>query len=210
MHTWPIQNPMQTFQTARPPPPCSINTNILPVKIPPLLSPPPSYQYIQILCVRRNHCFAPMAADMITCSQLGSKLTRVLANNHAASLQNAWHLLSLVLASGRPNRLRELLSRCKFLRFTLYMIGSLCSLPESPFFLTPNGVVSIIQSTFVAFTQALWNLWSGLAFVPRSLRYLARRGSLANVTKVYSRKRKRNVTGIQALSAGGDMGAPGN
>ncbi|KAK1356456.1 hypothetical protein POM88_049712 [Heracleum sosnowskyi] len=147
-----------------------------------------------------------MAADMITCSRLGSKLTIVLANR-AASLQTAWHLLSLVLASGRPHRLRELVSGCKFLRFTLHLIGLLCSMPDWSV-LTPNPVVSITRSAFVAFTQALWNLWSGFAFVPRSLRYLARKGSLDNVTKVYSRKRKRNVEEIQALP-GGDMGAFG-
>lgn len=149
-----------------------------------------------------------MAADMIACSQLGSKLTIALATS-AASVQTAFHLLSLVLASGRPNRLRELLLRCKFLRFSLHLIGSLCSLPPMPVFLRPNSVISITLSAFVAFTQALWNLWSGVAFVPRSLRYLQRKGSLANVTKVYTRKRKRNVTGIQALSRG-DMGEFGN
>lgn len=144
-----------------------------------------------------------MAADMIACSQLGSKLTIALVTS-AASVQTAFHLLSLVVASGRPNRLRELLLRCKFLRFSLHVIASLCSLPRTVFS-RPNPVISITRSAFVAFTQALWNLWSGVAFVPRSLRCLQRKGSLANVTKVYTRKRKRNVKpGIQALAEFGN------
>ncbi|XP_074360173.1 putative cell division control protein 7 homolog 1 [Apium graveolens] len=148
-----------------------------------------------------------MAASMIAFSQLNSKLTMVLASNAARRVQTALHLLSLVLESGRPNRLRELLLRCKFLRFTLHLIGSLCSLPRTVF-LRPDPVISITMSAFVAFTQALWNLWSGVAFVPRSLRYHQRKNPLANVTKVYTRKRKRNATGILVL-AGGDMGAIG-
>ncbi|KAL8088921.1 hypothetical protein AgCh_038621 [Apium graveolens] len=148
-----------------------------------------------------------MAASMIAFSQLNSKLTMVLASSAARRVQTALHLLSLVLESGRPNRLRELLLRCKFLRFTLHLIGSLCSLPRTVF-LRPDPVISITMSAFVAFTQALWNLWSGVAFVPRSLRYHQRKNPLANVTKVYTRKRKRNATGILVL-AGGDMGAIG-
>ncbi|WOG87056.1 hypothetical protein DCAR_0206276 [Daucus carota subsp. sativus] len=72
-------------------------------------------------------------------------------------------------------------------------------MPASPLFFTPNRLVSITCSAFVAFTQFLWFLRSGLAVVPRSLRYNGPKTSLQNVTKVYFRKRKRNDAGSQIL-----------
>lgn len=137
----------------------------------------------------------------MTNSQLGSQLSIVVDNN----LQNAWHLLTLVHATGRPIRLTELASRYKFLQFTLVLIKSLCSIPDSPLFLTPDRVVSIRGSAFVAFSHFLWYLRSGFAVVPRNLRYVVPKRSLANITKVYFRKRKRNVAGLVA-----DVGEFGN
>ncbi|KAL7188505.1 hypothetical protein ACSBR1_038382 [Camellia fascicularis] len=107
-------------------------------------------------------------------------------------LHKAWHLLSLLLPLGRPARPLELTSRCALFRAPPDFVEHLCSIPNSPLFLTSNWFVTPSLVAFVAFGKFASNLNVIGAFVPRiELRDFGRKRVWGGVVRTYYRRRKR-------------------
>ncbi|THG10679.1 hypothetical protein TEA_010375 [Camellia sinensis var. sinensis] len=107
-------------------------------------------------------------------------------------LHKAWHLLSLLLPLGRPARPLELASRCALFRAPPDFVEHLCSIPNSPLFLTSNRFVTPSLVAFVAFGKFASNLNVIGAFVPRiELRDFGRERVWGGFVRTYYRRRKR-------------------
>ena len=70
-------------------------------------------------------------------------------------LSKAWYLLSLLLRLGCLTRSSEVASRCALFRAPPDFVEHLCSLPNSPLFLTPH---SFVTPLLVAFGKFMLNL----------------------------------------------------
>lgn len=133
--------------------------------------------------------------DKLTNSELGPALSTVTDNT---DLHKAWHLLSLILTNGRPVRPAALASRCTSFRSSNEYVEFMCSIPNSPIFLTENRFVILSSAAFVAFGQFMLNLNRILAFVPRiKIGFLEPKRVWEDVSKTYYRKRKRNGSNFE-------------
>ncbi|KAK9275370.1 hypothetical protein L1049_022634 [Liquidambar formosana] len=93
-----------------------------------------------------------------------SELTITLPSTHS---NKAWHFLALLLSIGRPARLAELASKCTLFPSSPDYILFLCSVPNSPLFLTDDLFVTLSSIAFFAFGQYMSNSFSIAAFAPR-------------------------------------------
>ncbi|XXG41925.1 hypothetical protein AAC387_Pa01g2291 [Persea americana] len=81
-------------------------------------------------------------------------------------IEKAWHLFSLLLRLGRPARPAEIAARCSLFSATPDFVEFLCSIPDSPLFLTRDLFVTIsLEVLFSAFGEFASNAIA--SFVPR-------------------------------------------
>lgn len=133
--------------------------------------------------------------DKLTSSELGTVLSTVTDNT---DLLQAWHLLSLMLTTGRPARPAELASRCTSFRSSHEYVEFMCSISNSPLFFTENRFASFSSAAFVAFGQFMLNSNRISAFVPRiKIGFLEPKRVWDDVAKTYYKKRKRNGTNFE-------------
>ncbi|XXG78028.1 hypothetical protein AAC387_Pa08g2055 [Persea americana] len=82
-------------------------------------------------------------------------------------IEKAWHLFSLLLRLGRPARPSEIAARCSLFSATPDFVEFLCSIPDSPLFLTRDLLVTIsLEVLFSAFGEFASNAIAS-SFVPR-------------------------------------------
>ncbi|KAA8526014.1 hypothetical protein F0562_007886 [Nyssa sinensis] len=113
-------------------------------------------------------------------------------------LHKAWHIFSLLLRIGRPARPTELASRCNMFRASPSFVEYLCSIPNSPLFLTSDLFVTISMVAFVAFGKFISNL--NIVAVPRlGLRVSRPKRIWDEVVRTYYRKRKRLTSNFEYM-----------
>lgn len=98
-------------------------------------------------------------------------------------LQKAWHISAVLLSLRRPVRPIELALKCTLFHTTPELIEFLCSIPNSPLYLTPSYFVTLSSIGYLAIANFLANSNVTLDFVPRFQFELG--------LKTYFRKRKR-------------------
>ncbi|XP_057977782.1 uncharacterized protein LOC131164533 [Malania oleifera] len=115
-----------------------------------------------------------------------------LSTVSASHSHKAWHLLSLLLAIGRPATPAELSAKCTLFRATPEFVEFLCSIPDSPLFLTGDLVVTISLAAYASFAQFASNFSSIVSLVPRiGIRVQGLKQLWDDVLITYSRRRKR-------------------
>ncbi|GAB4834635.1 hypothetical protein Ancab_032898 [Ancistrocladus abbreviatus] len=109
-----------------------------------------------------------------------------LAHVSAIHSKKAWHFVSLLLAIGRPAKPDELAQNCTFFRTSPEFVEFLCSIPNSPLFLTGNGFVILSSVAVAALVR-----FAALSMSRVEIGVCGERRSCGHVVRTYHRKRKR-------------------
>lgn len=103
--------------------------------------------------------------------------------------EKAWHILSILFTVGSPVHASDLAHRCRLFDVPVEFIEFLCSIPESPLYLTEDRFVSISSVAFSALSEFVSKAVS--KFVPRiAFRVSEPKGLWDGVLRTYNRKRK--------------------
>lgn len=116
-------------------------------------------------------------------SSFTNQLSTFITTTTTTDLQKAWHISAVLLSLRRPVRPIELALKCTLFHTTPELIEFLCSIPNSPLYLTPSYFVTLSSIGYLAIANFLANSNVTLDFLPRFQFELG--------LKTYFRKRKR-------------------